>query len=59
MKLHLPVRLFKFVLSLVTVMPVLSQAAYVKPTSITIPEDHTQVLVDAPEDIFIDDMRNR
>lgn len=51
MKLHLPVRLFRAVVSVLLAVPFALNAAYVKPTSITIPSGYTSVQTDSLSDI--------
>lgn len=51
MKLHLPVSLFRAIAAALALFPVLSHAAYTKPTSITIPVGYTSQIVDSSDDI--------
>ena len=51
MKLHLPVRLFRAVVSLMVAVPIAASAAYTAPTEIFIPDNNTEVKVDELSDI--------
>lgn len=52
MKLHLPVRLFRAVVSLMVAVPIAASAAYTAPTEIFIPDNNTEVKVDELSDIL-------